>query len=190
MLGEHGDLCLVDFGLAKRIPAAERSRTFCGTPEYVAPEVAACLNYKGEGYGRSADWWALGVLLYEMLVGKTPFFSINPQATLRRIAQGEVKFPPKFPRDAAKLCAAFLTADADRRLGSGPTGPTDVEKHVFFAPLDFAGGVRRLSKTVYGSSDNAVFAGRVADHVQLKAPPAHEHVAITDQFDWLDQRSS
>ena len=79
MMGQHGDVCLVDFGLAKRITTPHGSRTFCGTPEYLAPEVVSCLDYKGKGYGKPVDWWALGVFVYEMLLGKPPFASRNMQ---------------------------------------------------------------------------------------------------------------
>jgi protein kinase A len=69
LLDKRGFVKIVDFGFAKVIPVKERTYTFCGTPEYVAPEVIL-----GEGYGNSADIWALGIIVYEMLVGYTPFF--------------------------------------------------------------------------------------------------------------------
>ena len=72
MITHRGFIKLVDFGFAKQVPAKERTYTFCGTPEYIAPEVIL-----GNGYGSSADVWALGVLMYELLFGHTPFHNAN-----------------------------------------------------------------------------------------------------------------
>lgn len=81
LLGANGHIKLVDFGIAKVNIFDEKTFSFCGTPEYLAPEILLCINMKYncevQGHTRSADWWSLGALIYEMLTGVPPFFSKN-----------------------------------------------------------------------------------------------------------------
>jgi serine/threonine protein kinase len=72
MLDGEGYIKLIDFGLAKLLQNSEETQTFCGTPEYLAPEVIS-----QKGHDRMVDWWGLGILCYEMMVGTTPFYSKN-----------------------------------------------------------------------------------------------------------------
>ncbi|KAK1325259.1 Protein kinase PINOID [Acorus calamus] len=107
-------------------PVAARSRSFVGTHEYVAPEVAA-----GGTHGAAVDWWALGVLLYELVHGRTPFVGPTNECTLRNITDG-------FDYAAAKdLMMALLSKDPNKRLGS-ERGAADVKSHVFFKGINFA----------------------------------------------------
>lgn len=86
LIGSDGHLRITDFGFAKKI--IDRSYTLCGTPEYLAPEIIM-----GQGHNHGVDWWALGVLLYEMLSGYPPFYDANPYDIYRRIAVGYFEFP-------------------------------------------------------------------------------------------------
>lgn len=70
MINEDGYLKLIDFGLAKIVKNDQMTMSFCGTPEYIAPEMVT-----GKGHGKPVDWWALGILIYEMLIGVTPFYN-------------------------------------------------------------------------------------------------------------------
>lgn len=70
LMDDEGNVCLTDFGMAKIVKEGQLATTFCGTPEYVAPEVIA-----GGGYDKAADWWSLGILTYEMMYGLPPFYS-------------------------------------------------------------------------------------------------------------------
>ena len=91
LLAHNGYLKLADFGLAKVIE--NKTYTLCGTPEYLAPEMI--LN---KGHDRAVDWWAYGVLLYEMLVGMEPFSSEDPTEVYHKILTGKLSFPKEFPR--------------------------------------------------------------------------------------------
>ena len=75
VMDENGNLALTDFGISKQIENDEVARSFCGTPVYMAPEI---FKANEEGYSYPVDWWALGVLIYEMIVGYPPFYSANP----------------------------------------------------------------------------------------------------------------
>ena len=87
-MGEDGYICLTDFGLAKILEANEQAYSFCGTPEYLAPEI---LEEKGHAF--PVDWWALGILMFEILSGYPPFYDVNPYDIYRRIAVGYFEFP-------------------------------------------------------------------------------------------------
>jgi len=136
LIDEHGYLKLIDFGFAKVLENGH-TYTFCGTPDYLAPEIIA-----GTGHGKPVDWWALGILLYEMLAGKAPFVADDPMDTYHRIAHAEVAFP-WFGFDAAakSVIGALLTKDSDSRLGSlqsgNRKGPRQVRSHAFFEAIDF-----------------------------------------------------
>jgi protein kinase X len=86
LIGSDGHLRITDFGFAKKIN--DRSYTLCGTPEYLAPEIIL-----QQGHNQAVDWWALGVLLYEMISGYPPFYDQNPYDIYRRIAVGYYEFP-------------------------------------------------------------------------------------------------
>ncbi|KAG0344196.1 hypothetical protein BG004_004645 [Podila humilis] len=91
LLSSQGHIVLVDFGLCKQnVTEDERTYTFCGTTEYLAPEIV-----KGTGYGKAVDWWSLGVLLYEMLVGASPFSDTRTEGTYHKILHQPVIFPSR-----------------------------------------------------------------------------------------------
>ncbi|KXN74021.1 Pkinase-domain-containing protein [Conidiobolus coronatus NRRL 28638] len=114
-----------------------RTNSFVGTEEYIAPEVI-----KGTGHTSAVDWWTLGILLYEMLYGTTPFKGSNRNSTFSKILKTEVQFPPT-PHDqqlsssCKSIVKKLLNKDEYRRLGS-KTGASDVKSHPFFKSLNFA----------------------------------------------------
>ena len=111
LLAEDGYLKLADFGFAKEIDG--RTWTICGTPEFLAPEIL--LN---QGHGKPVDWWALGILLYEMMTGADPFGHDDPMKTYQNILKGNLHFPAKFNADAESLIRNLLQIDLSKRYGN------------------------------------------------------------------------
>ncbi|WFD35709.1 non-specific serine/threonine protein kinase [Malassezia cuniculi] len=128
LLDYTGHIALCDFGLCKlNMGDEETTHTFCGTPEYLAPELLI-----GQGYTKSVDWWTLGVLLYEMLVGLPPFYSEDVNEMYRKILQEPLTFPPTISAEARDILSRLLRRDASNRLGSGPQGAAEIKNHPFF----------------------------------------------------------
>ncbi|KAK3897088.1 hypothetical protein C8A05DRAFT_48161 [Staphylotrichum tortipilum] len=129
LLDRHGHLKITDFGFAKRVP--DKTWTLCGTPDYLAPEVVS-----NKGYNKSVDWWSLGILIYEMLCGYTPFWdSGSPMKIYENILRGKVKYPAYVNADAQNLLERLITADLTKRLGNLYGGSQDVKSHPWFAEV-------------------------------------------------------
>ncbi|KAF9102823.1 AGC protein kinase Gad8 [Mortierella sp. AM989] len=132
LLDYTGHIALCDFGLCKLgMTETETTNTFCGTPEYLAPELLL-----GQGYTKTVDWWTLGVLLYEMLTGLPPFYDENIHEMYRKILQDELRFPDEVAPDARSLLSALLTRDPVQRLGNN--GSNAIKQHPFFKPISFS----------------------------------------------------
>ncbi|TKA31279.1 hypothetical protein B0A50_02124 [Salinomyces thailandicus] len=128
-----GHIALCDFGLCKLdMKDEDKTNTFCGTPEYLAPELL-----HGQGYTKAVDWWTLGVLLYEMLTGLPPFYDENTNEMYRKILAEPLHFPgPEIVPPAARdLLTRLLDRDATRRLGSN--GASEIKAHPFFHSIDW-----------------------------------------------------
>mmetsp|Transcript_28426 Transcript_28426/g.28734 ORF Transcript_28426/g.28734 Transcript_28426/m.28734 type:complete len:356 (-) Transcript_28426:35-1102(-) len=130
LIAQDGHIRLVDFGFAKIV--ADRSFTLCGTPEYLAPEVVL-----GTGHGRAVDWWALGVLCYEMLAGYPPFTADNPFSLYQCIQKARVIFPPQTSAAAQVAIRGFLTVDRANRLGCKKGGLQALSKLPFFKGINW-----------------------------------------------------
>uniref|UniRef100_A0A914V1Z2 Uncharacterized protein n=1 Tax=Plectus sambesii TaxID=2011161 RepID=A0A914V1Z2_9BILA len=130
MLDSEGHLKITDFGFAKEL--LDRTWTLCGTPEYLAPEVIA-----NKGHNKAVDWWALGVLIYEMHAGFPPFQGANALEIYDRILEGKLKFPKTFNLFAKDLCRKLLQTDRTQRIGGMKNGAADVKAHKWFAQLDW-----------------------------------------------------
>jgi cGMP-dependent protein kinase len=126
LLDSEGYCIIVDMGLAKKCEAGSLY-TFCGTPDYLAPEVI-----RGTGYNWGVDYWALGVLLYELSTGRAPFESYDPTGTAKKVLKGLVDFPDTITGPMKDLIKALLTKDRTRRLGVLKGGTEDVMKHRFY----------------------------------------------------------
>ncbi|SPO01096.1 probable cAMP-dependent protein kinase [Cephalotrichum gorgonifer] len=129
LLDRHGHLKITDFGFAKRVP--DKTWTLCGTPDYLAPEVVS-----NKGYNKSVDWWSLGILIYEMLCGYTPFWDGgSPMKIYENILRGKVKYPEYMHPDARDLLERLVTADITKRLGNLYHGSADVKNHPWFSEV-------------------------------------------------------
>jgi len=130
LLDSRGYLRLTDFGFAKIVD--DRTWTLCGTPEYLAPEII-----QSEGHGKAADWWACGILCYEMLVGYPPFFHETAYGIYEKILRGVIHWPHTMDRLSKELIKAFLHPDRTKRLGNMIGGPQDVLHHPWFRGVDW-----------------------------------------------------
>ncbi|KAL8569633.1 hypothetical protein ACOMHN_057200 [Nucella lapillus] len=136
LLDGKGFVKLVDFGFAKRLATGKKTWTFCGTPEYVAPEII--LN---KGHDHSADYWSMGILMFELLTGSPPFTGPDPMKTYNIILKGidVIEFPKKVSRSATLLIKKLCRDNAAERLGYGKNGLGDVRKNKWFQGFDWDG---------------------------------------------------
>lgn len=133
LLGRDGHIKIADFGLCKdNIRFTDTTRTFCGTPEYLSPEVI-----EDNHYGRAVDWWSLGVLLYEMMCGSLPFNNRTTDLLFREILLKPVSFPANLSEPAKSFLNGLLVKDPTKRLGGGPDDAREIMIHAFFRGLNW-----------------------------------------------------
>uniref|UniRef100_A0A8D3E7B6 protein kinase C n=1 Tax=Scophthalmus maximus TaxID=52904 RepID=A0A8D3E7B6_SCOMX len=141
LLDHEGHIKLTDYGMCKEgIRPGDTTSTFCGTPNYIAPEIL-----RGEDYGFSVDWWALGVLMFEMMAGRSPFDIItdNPDMNTEEylfqvILEKPIRIPRSLSVKSAGVLKGFLNKDPKERLGCQvQTGFTDIKSHTFFRSIDW-----------------------------------------------------
>lgn len=133
LLDADGYCVVVDLGFAKEVK--DKTYTLCGTPLYIAPEVIL-----SKGHNKAADIWSLGVLIYEMVYGVTPFYvdGIDQMGLFKSVVRGNVKFPPRSDKDVNDLVTRMLHRRAAYRLGCLKDGAQDIRDHAFFSGIDFA----------------------------------------------------
>ncbi|AFZ79272.1 protein kinase domain containing protein [Theileria equi strain WA] len=130
LLDSSGYLLLTDFGFAKVVEF--RTYTLCGTPEYIAPEIL--LN---KGHGKAVDWWTMGILIYEMLVGYPPFYDEDPISIYKKILECRLSFPVFYNSNAKELTQNLLAFDPSKRFGNLHKGVDDVKGSAWFHGVDF-----------------------------------------------------
>ena len=131
IIDRFGNVKLADFGFAKIIKK-DRTYTLCGTPEYLAPEI---IKGQRRGYCRGVDWWAIGILIYEMLVGFPPFYDKQPMGIYKKVICGILEMPPFLTPEAKDIIRKLLNPDVTRRLGVKDNGKSII-KHPFFEGVD------------------------------------------------------
>lgn len=128
LLDARGDVVLTDFGLAKEfLDSSERATSFCGTIEYMSPEMV-----KGEPYGPATDWWSLGILLYDMVSGGPPFKSKNQKLLKQAICTGKLKLPGYLSADTHSLLKGLIERNVEKRLTVD-----QIKNHKFFAGIQW-----------------------------------------------------
>lgn len=133
LLDKDGHIKIADFGLCKEdITYGRTTKTFCGTPEYLAPEVL-----EDNDYGRAVDWWGIGVVMYEMMCGRLPFYNRDHDKLFTLILMEEVRFPRTLSAEATDLLAGLLAKDPAKRLGGGPEDAQQIMRHAFFISINW-----------------------------------------------------
>ncbi|XP_070544334.1 cGMP-dependent protein kinase 1-like isoform X3 [Ptychodera flava] len=181
LLDNRGYAKLVDFGFAKKIGFGRKTWTFCGTPEYVAPEII--LN---KGHDLSADYWSLGILMYELLTGSPPFSGADPMKTYNLILKGMdmVEFPRKMTRNAINMIKRLCKDNPTERLGYQKNGIKDIQKHKWFEGFNWD-GLRKKTVTppiipsVRSPTDTANFDDYPEDD---EPPPPDDHTGWDREF--------
>lgn len=150
LLTLDGHIKIADYGLCKEdMWYSSTTSTFCGTPEFMAPEVILCLpnSYQqptnhpqillDKKYGRAVDWWAFGVLIYQMLLQQSPFRGEDEDEIYDAILADEPLYPIHMPRDSVSILQKLLTREPELRLGSGPTDAQEIMSHSFFRNINW-----------------------------------------------------
>ncbi|OWA50571.1 RAC serine/threonine-protein kinase [Hypsibius exemplaris] len=185
LLDKDGHIKIADFGLCKEyITYGARTKTFCGTPEYLAPEVL-----DENDYGRAVDWWGLGVVMYEMMCGRLPFFNTDHDVLFEMILMAEVKFPRTLSEHAKSLLSALLVKDPARRLGGGRGDSADIQAHPFFASINWDDLIARkyeppFKPQVSDATDTRYFEQEfTGESVELTPPRNGILTSITEEVD-------
>ncbi|XP_068166148.1 cGMP-dependent protein kinase 2 [Antennarius striatus] len=159
MLDTEGYIKLVDFGFAKKIRCGQKTWTFCGTPEYVAPEII--LN---KGHNFSVDFWSLGILVFELLTGSPPFSGSDQMMTYTFILKGieKMDIPKKITKRPEDLIRKLCRRNPSERLGNLKNGITDIKKHRWFNGFNWEGLKARslpspLKRELKGPTDHSYF---------------------------------
>ncbi|XP_057314487.1 cGMP-dependent protein kinase 1-like isoform X1 [Hydractinia symbiolongicarpus] len=176
LLDEKGYCKLVDFGFAKKIGFGRKTWTFCGTPEYVAPEII--LN---KGHDFAADYWSLGILMYELLTGSPPFSGSDPMKTYNIILKGidMIEFPRKITRNAHNLIKKLCKDNPSERLGYQRNGLKDIQKHKWFDGFNWDGlRNRKLAPPIVPKIKSSTDASNFDDY------PKDDEVPPDDMTGW------
>eukprot|EP01080_Neovahlkampfia_damariscottae_P004912 gene4912-8501_t len=137
LIDKSGHIKIADLGFVKKI-GEQKTYSTLGTSEYLAPEIAI-----GSGHDKGVDYWSLGVLIYEMLVGKTPFSAKREIDTYNNIISGKIEFPKDIPKNARDLISKLLNTKKTLRLGNSEKGIKEIKEHPFFEGIDWSLVARR-----------------------------------------------
>ncbi|CAM4577573.1 RAC-beta serine/threonine-protein kinase [Siphateles boraxobius] len=179
MLDKDGHIKITDFGLCKEgITNEATMKTFCGTPEYLAPEVL-----EDNDYGRAVDWWGLGVVMYEMMCGRLPFYNQDHERLFELILMEEIRFPRNLSPEAKALLAGLLKKDPKQRLGGSPEDAKEVMTHKFFNSMNWQDVLQKklippFKPQVTSETDTRYFDDEFTAQTITVTPP--------DQYDSLD----
>uniref|UniRef100_A0A8B9HTA3 protein kinase C n=1 Tax=Astyanax mexicanus TaxID=7994 RepID=A0A8B9HTA3_ASTMX len=192
LLDTEGYVKIADFGLCKEgMGYQDRTSTFCGTPEFLAPEVLTETSYT-----RAVDWWGLGVLIFEMLVGESPFPGDDEEEVFDSIVNDEVRYPRFLSTEAISIMRRLLRRNPERRLGAGERDAEEVKKHPFLRNVDWGALLAKKIQppfvpTIKGREDVSNFDDEFTSEAPILTPPreprvltANEQELFTD-FDYI-----
>uniref|UniRef100_A0AAY4E5C8 protein kinase C n=1 Tax=Denticeps clupeoides TaxID=299321 RepID=A0AAY4E5C8_9TELE len=182
LLDTEGYVKIADFGLCKEgMGFRDRTSTFCGTPEFLAPEVLTETSYT-----RAVDWWGLGVLIFEMLVGESPFPGDDEEEVFDSIVNDEVRYPRFLSTEAISIMRRLLRRNPERRLGAGERDAEEVKKHPFFRNMDWAGLLAKKVRppfvpTIKGREDVSNFDEEFTSEAPILTPPREPRVLTANE---------
>ncbi|KAJ7175683.1 protein kinase C1 [Mycena filopes] len=190
LLTVEGHVKVADYGLCKEeMWYGKTTSTFCGTPEFMAPEILL-----EQRYGRAVDWWAFGVLTYEMLLGQSPFRGDDEDEIFDAILEDEPLYPITMPRDAVSILQKLLNRDPLRRLGAGEEDAEEIKRQPFFKDVNFDDVLNKripppYFPTINGSADTSNFDEEFTKE-QPTLTPVHGQLSSRDQqefsgFSWV-----
>ncbi|KAI9300204.1 kinase-like domain-containing protein [Cunninghamella echinulata] len=171
MLCLDGHVKLVDYGLCKEnIWHNDTTNTFCGTPDFMAPEIL--LEQK---YGRAVDWWAFGVLIYEMLLGQSPFKGEDEDEIFDAVLEDEILYPITMSKNCLSICQKLLERNPNRRLGSGKSDGLEIRQHPFFSGVNWDDILAKkvtppYLPTVTGRADTSNFDEEFTREIPILTP--------------------
>ncbi|XP_011894322.1 PREDICTED: serine/threonine-protein kinase N3 isoform X2 [Cercocebus atys] len=195
LLDAQGFLKIADFGLCKEgIGFGDRTSTFCGTPEFLAPEVLT-----QEAYTRAVDWWGLGVLLYEMLVGECPFPGDTEEEVFDCIVNMDAPYPGFLSVQGLELIQKLLQKCPEKRLGAGEQDAEEIKVQPFFRTTNWQALLARTIQppfvpTLCGPADLRYFEGEFTGLPPALTPPAPHSLLTARQqaafrdFDFVSER--
>lgn len=180
LLDTEGYVKIADFGLCKEgMGWGDRTGTFCGTPEFLAPEVLTETSYT-----RAVDWWGLGVLIFEMLVGESPFPGEDEGEVFDSIVNDEIRYPRTLSLEAIALMRRLLRKNPERRLGSSERDAEDVKKQAFFRNVNWEQLLLRKVKppfvpTINNLEDVSNFDSEFTSEAAVLTPPKEPRALTT-----------
>uniref|UniRef100_A0A3Q1I6H4 Protein kinase N3 n=1 Tax=Anabas testudineus TaxID=64144 RepID=A0A3Q1I6H4_ANATE len=173
LMDADGFVKITDFGLCKEgMGHGDRTSTFCGTPEFLAPEVLTDDNYT-----RAVDWWGMGVLIYEMLVGESPFPGEDEEEVFDSIVNDDVQYPASLPPDAVSIIQKLLKKNPLKRLGAGERDANEVKGEKFFETIDWEALLAKKMKppflpSIKESMDVSNFDSEFTQLQPILSPPS------------------
>uniref|UniRef100_A0A8C3SLX1 Uncharacterized protein n=1 Tax=Chelydra serpentina TaxID=8475 RepID=A0A8C3SLX1_CHESE len=182
LLDAEGFVKIADFGLCKEgMGFGDRTNTFCGTPEFLAPEVLTDTSYT-----RVVDWWGLGVLIFEMLVGESPFPGDNEEEVFDSIVNEEVRYPQFLSSEALPILRKLLQKCPERRLGAGERDAEEIKTQPFFKEIDWDALFARALKPPFvpflrAPTDISNFDEEFTSQKPILTPPDELPVLTTEE---------
>jgi len=182
LIDKEGHICLTDFGLSKELDSISgTTKTICGTPTYLAPEIIL-----GKQYGNAVDWWSLGVVTYELFTGINPFDSNDFNTVLSNILNSPIIYPDYLPENGKDLMKKLLQRDPNKRMCSGPSGSDEIQTHEFFNLVDWKKLMVKDVKPIYKPSENTSF-GELKDAEEPQGNKQLENTSSLDSFNYYSQ---